>query len=155
MGNARFKGLLFLISSLLLGVCAFIPVLKGVNVTLSGDEITEVFKMMPGVDGFLILVPVIFCVVCALVGYQKSVPLLGTITCICAAGALWHISSRIKTMSTTVYVMNLVFDPATGTGNMVVSTTNHYLFGFYLTILAIILTLITSFMYGLADREDY
>lgn len=154
MGNARVKCYLFFLSSVFLGVCAFIPILKGIDVTASGDEVERIFKMMPGVDGFLILVPVIFCVICALVGYQKSVPLLGTVTSICSAIALWHMSSRIRTMSTTVYVMNLVFDPINGV-DTVVSTTNVYLSGFYLTILAIILTLVTSFMYGLADREDY
>ena len=155
MGDARFKGILFILSSVLLGVCAYIPIMKATDINADGEEIVKIYKMMPGVDGLLIMLPVIFCVVCALVGYQKSVPLLGAITAICASAALWHLSSRIKTFNTTIYVMDLVFNPVYGTGNMIVSTTKTYLFGFYLTILGIILTLVTSFMFGLAEKEEY
>lgn len=152
MRKSKVTALAFLISGLLLTVCCFLP-LKTMVINSSYMNETEVIKFMPSFGGFLILILALGCVIFPIVGYKQQSAMVGTASALVGGGLLLYYSANAGRAEMAVGQVDTIMSAAFGSGTSETSVTITTNFGFYLTILALVLVLITGFAYTLS--EDY
>ena len=155
MGTTKFKGWLFLISSALLGACCFMPVTTLTAHMADGSKENTYITFMPTLPGFVILVLAFLCVVIPLVGLKSKAAITATITALVSGGMVAYASYSASKYKDAADIASEILTGTFGTaGNSVVERTASAGFGLYLIVIAIILVLVTGFIYGIAE-DDY
>ncbi len=152
MRKSKITALAFLISGVLLTICCFLP-LKTMVIESSFLNETEIIRFMPSFGGFLILILALGCVIFPIVGYKQQSAMVGTISALVGGGLLWYYSANAGRAEMAVGQVDTIMSAAFGSGTDSTSVTITTNFGFYLTILALVLVLITGFAYTLSEDD--
>ncbi len=151
MSATKFKGLLFLISGVIMAVCCFFPIQTCTTLFSDGSKEVKTISLMPSMQGLLLFMLAFVCIVLPLVGIQTRAPLMGTITGIAAGAILMYVNIKPnrgeeEIIDTTIRAF--YHKP------IVMSTQYANAYGFYLIIIAALIVVFMGFVYGLAEPDD-
>lgn len=151
MSVTKFKGLLFLISGVIMAVCCFFPIQTCTNLMSDGSKEVSIVSLMPSMQGLLLFMLSCVCIILPLVGIQSKAPLMGTITGIAAGAILMYVNIKPnrgeeEIIDTTIRAF--YHKP------IAMSTQYVNAYGFYLMIIAALIVVFMGFVYGLAEPDD-
>lgn len=155
MTTTKFKGWMFLISSALLAACCFMPIATYTAHLANGSKEVSHVSMMPTLPGFVILILALLCAALPLMGLKQRSAIIATVTALISGGLVAYESfSASQFDSAAGAVDDILIGTFGATGSSVVERTTSTGFGLYLFVIAIILVLVTGFIYGIAE-DDY
>lgn len=155
MTGTRLKGWMFFVSGFLLAICCFLPITKLTAHFADGSKEDTYVKLMPSLSGFIVLMLGLACCIIALVGFKDKACLIGTLAAISAGSIVAYTAYTSSKPSYATLATDAILSGILGSnGNSVVERTSSTGAGLYLFVLAIILVLITGFIYTFAS-DDY
>lgn len=151
MSATKFKGLMFLVSGVIMAVCCFFPIQTCTAFLSDGSKEVSVVSLIPSMQGLLLFMLSCVCIILPLVGVQSKSPLMGTITGIAAGAILMYVNIKPnrgeeEIIDTTIRAF--YHKP------IVMSTQYANAYGFYLIIIAALIVVFMGFVYGLAEPDD-
>lgn len=140
--------MIYLVCSVLMVICNFLPIMV-LKTVLNGEADATYAAMMPTLSGYVGLIAAGACVAVPFLGLKNKTALVATVASITSGIFLARRISGLKSLASAGIGLTNIMNSLSSSN--AASMTVDYSFGFYLYILAIILVVVSGFVYTMSE----